>query len=187
MIIYCVSEMCSPLLRLLSSIFIFKWFVAFIITALLIKCADGPQTVFTVWLGPSCKHWCWKKMMLKIMSTVWPECSSPSVITSGFFLQMTAEALHRLVSDPVLPFYPLDIALDVQNKLKGRLSITREILDHEKRFKICQNVIQWERKKPELEGVMDRELAKSRLTLNAKCMKLCVSLNSHWLAIPALC
>ncbi|TWW57372.1 hypothetical protein D4764_07G0000910 [Takifugu flavidus] len=32
---------------------------------------------------------------------------------------MTAEALHRLVSDPVLPFYPLDIALDVQNKLKG--------------------------------------------------------------------
>lgn len=32
---------------------------------------------------------------------------------------MTAEAMHRLVSDPVLPFYPLDIALDVQNKLKG--------------------------------------------------------------------
>lgn len=115
------------------------------------------------------------------------KCSSPSIITSGFFLQMTAEALHRLVSDPVLPFYPLDIALDVQNKLKGRLSITQEILDHEKRFKICQNVIQWERKKPELEGVMDRELAKSRLTLNAKCMKLCVSLNSHWLAIPTLC
>lgn len=32
---------------------------------------------------------------------------------------MTAEAMHRLASDPVLPFYPLDIALDVQNKLKG--------------------------------------------------------------------
>lgn len=108
-----------------------------------------------------------------------PECSCPSIITSGFFLQMTAEALHRLVSDPVLPFYPLDIALDVQNKLKGRLSITWEILDNEKRFKMCQNVIQGERKKPELEGVVDRELVKSRLTLNAKCMKLCVRLNSH--------
>lgn len=35
------------------------------------------------------------------------------------FLQMTAEAILRLVNDPVLPFYPLDIALDVQNKLKG--------------------------------------------------------------------
>lgn len=33
--------------------------------------------------------------------------------------QMTAEAILRLLSDPVLPFYPLDIALDVQNKLKG--------------------------------------------------------------------
>lgn len=32
---------------------------------------------------------------------------------------MTAEAILRLVNDPVLPFYPLDIALDVQNKLKG--------------------------------------------------------------------
>ena len=35
------------------------------------------------------------------------------------FPQMTAEAILRLVNDPVLPFYPLDIALDVQNKLKG--------------------------------------------------------------------
>lgn len=32
---------------------------------------------------------------------------------------MTAEAILRLLNDPVLPFYPLDIALDVQNKLKG--------------------------------------------------------------------
>lgn len=32
---------------------------------------------------------------------------------------MTAEVVFRLVSDPVLPFYPLDIALDVQNKMKG--------------------------------------------------------------------
>lgn len=37
------------------------------------------------------------------------------------FLQMTAEAILRLVNDPVLPFYPLDIALDVQNKLKGNI------------------------------------------------------------------
>lgn len=32
---------------------------------------------------------------------------------------MTTEAILRLLNDPVLPFYPLDIALDVQNKLKG--------------------------------------------------------------------
>lgn len=37
----------------------------------------------------------------------------------SLFLQLTAEAILRLVNDPVLPFYPLDIALDVQNKLKG--------------------------------------------------------------------
>lgn len=38
---------------------------------------------------------------------------------------MTAEAILRLLNDPVLPFYPLDIALDVQNKLKG---ISQEFL-----------------------------------------------------------
>uniref|UniRef100_A0A8C2BQ64 N-acetylated alpha-linked acidic dipeptidase like 2 n=1 Tax=Cyprinus carpio TaxID=7962 RepID=A0A8C2BQ64_CYPCA len=32
--------------------------------------------------------------------------------------KITAEAILRLATDPVLPFYPLDIALDVQNKLK---------------------------------------------------------------------
>lgn len=36
---------------------------------------------------------------------------------------MTAEAILRLLNDPVLPFYPLDIALDVQNKLKGIIVI----------------------------------------------------------------
>ena len=33
---------------------------------------------------------------------------------------MTAEVILRLVNDPVLPFYPLDIALDVQDKLKAK-------------------------------------------------------------------
>uniref|UniRef100_A0A671MIR6 N-acetylated alpha-linked acidic dipeptidase like 2 n=1 Tax=Sinocyclocheilus anshuiensis TaxID=1608454 RepID=A0A671MIR6_9TELE len=32
--------------------------------------------------------------------------------------EITAEAILRLATDPVLPFYPLDIALDVQNKLR---------------------------------------------------------------------
>ncbi|XP_066503019.1 inactive N-acetylated-alpha-linked acidic dipeptidase-like protein 2 [Hoplias malabaricus] len=32
--------------------------------------------------------------------------------------KMTAEAILRLSTDPVLPFYPLDIALDIQKKLK---------------------------------------------------------------------
>lgn len=47
----------------------------------------------------------------------------PEIIQTLFvvFQQMTAEAIHRLTSDPVLPFYPLDVALDVQNKLKGNI------------------------------------------------------------------
>ncbi|TRY72941.1 hypothetical protein DNTS_020220, partial [Danionella cerebrum] len=31
---------------------------------------------------------------------------------------MTTDAILRLATDPVLPFCPLDVALDVQNKLK---------------------------------------------------------------------
>lgn len=84
------------------------------------------------WLGHSCQHVDLEasrravKMMLRLWQEyhVVAECCTPLITTSAFSLQMTAEALHRLVSDPVLPFYPLDIALDVQNKLKGRLSTT---------------------------------------------------------------
>lgn len=47
----------------------------------------------------------------------WIETSFKCLL--AVFVQMTAEAILRLVNDPVLPFYPLDIALDVQNKLKG--------------------------------------------------------------------
>ncbi|XP_051233763.1 inactive N-acetylated-alpha-linked acidic dipeptidase-like protein 2 isoform X2 [Dicentrarchus labrax] len=42
--------------------------------------------------------------------------------------EMTAEAILRLVNDPVLPFYPLDIALDVQNKLKERSMVSQPLL-----------------------------------------------------------
>ncbi|KAL2089718.1 hypothetical protein ACEWY4_014406 [Coilia grayii] len=41
---------------------------------------------------------------------------------------MTAEAVLRLCTDPVLPFSPLDIALDVQNKLKDDPLQTTELL-----------------------------------------------------------
>ncbi|KAI1891539.1 hypothetical protein AGOR_G00144840 [Albula goreensis] len=42
--------------------------------------------------------------------------------------KMTGEAILRLSTDPVLPFYPLDIALDVQNKLKDDKLSTNELL-----------------------------------------------------------
>uniref|UniRef100_A0A665WQF4 N-acetylated alpha-linked acidic dipeptidase like 2 n=1 Tax=Echeneis naucrates TaxID=173247 RepID=A0A665WQF4_ECHNA len=42
--------------------------------------------------------------------------------------KMTAEAILRLVNDAVLPFYPLDIALDVQNKLKEKSMVTPSLL-----------------------------------------------------------
>uniref|UniRef100_A0A3B4ZX47 N-acetylated alpha-linked acidic dipeptidase like 2 n=1 Tax=Stegastes partitus TaxID=144197 RepID=A0A3B4ZX47_9TELE len=48
-----------------------------------------------------------------------PETLDPLFKFHETIAKMTAEAILRLVNDPVLPFYPLDIALDVQNKLKG--------------------------------------------------------------------
>lgn len=65
-----------------------------------------------------------------------------------FFLQMTAEAMLRLASDPVLPFYPLDIALDVQNKLKGN-SVNKRLLSSlgpSTSFKIHQCTQSWKDK-----------------------------------------
>ncbi|KAF6727877.1 Inactive N-acetylated-alpha-linked acidic dipeptidase-like protein 2, partial [Oryzias melastigma] len=47
-----------------------------------------------------------------------PETLDPLFKFHETIAKMTAEALLRLVNDPVLPFYPLDITLDVQNKLK---------------------------------------------------------------------
>ncbi|KAK0144479.1 Inactive N-acetylated-alpha-linked acidic dipeptidase-like protein 2 [Merluccius polli] len=48
-----------------------------------------------------------------------PEALDPLYKFHETIAKMTAEAIFRLVSDPVLPFYPLDIALDVQKKLKA--------------------------------------------------------------------
>ncbi|MCI4383574.1 hypothetical protein PGIGA_G00028040 [Pangasianodon gigas] len=42
--------------------------------------------------------------------------------------KMTAEAILRLANDPVLPFSPLDIALDIQNKLKADPLIRPDLL-----------------------------------------------------------
>uniref|UniRef100_A0A671MMV4 N-acetylated alpha-linked acidic dipeptidase like 2 n=1 Tax=Sinocyclocheilus anshuiensis TaxID=1608454 RepID=A0A671MMV4_9TELE len=52
-----------------------------------------------------------------------PESSLRETLDPAFKLhesiaKITAEAILRLATDPVLPFYPLDIALDVQNKLR---------------------------------------------------------------------
>uniref|UniRef100_A0A8C5A2Q9 N-acetylated alpha-linked acidic dipeptidase like 2 n=1 Tax=Gadus morhua TaxID=8049 RepID=A0A8C5A2Q9_GADMO len=48
-----------------------------------------------------------------------PETLDPLYKFHETIAKMTAEAIFRLVNDPVLPFYPLDVALDVQNKLKA--------------------------------------------------------------------
>ncbi|XP_076879519.1 inactive N-acetylated-alpha-linked acidic dipeptidase-like protein 2 isoform X2 [Brachyhypopomus gauderio] len=42
--------------------------------------------------------------------------------------KMTAEAILRLATDPVLPFCPLDIALDIQKKLKDDPLGTRDLI-----------------------------------------------------------
>lgn len=47
------------------------------------------------------------------------ESLDPTFKLHEIVAKMTAEAVLRLSTDPVLPFLPLDIALDVQNKLRG--------------------------------------------------------------------
>ncbi|XP_075876073.1 inactive N-acetylated-alpha-linked acidic dipeptidase-like protein 2 [Nelusetta ayraudi] len=49
-----------------------------------------------------------------------PETLDPLFKFHETIAKITAEAILRLLNDPVLPFYPLDIALDVQNKLKEK-------------------------------------------------------------------
>ncbi|KAK7889276.1 hypothetical protein WMY93_024836 [Mugilogobius chulae] len=44
------------------------------------------------------------------------------------FLPMTAEAILRLVNDPVLPFFTLDVVLDIQNKLREKGSVPASLL-----------------------------------------------------------
>uniref|UniRef100_A0A3Q3KZE7 N-acetylated alpha-linked acidic dipeptidase like 2 n=1 Tax=Labrus bergylta TaxID=56723 RepID=A0A3Q3KZE7_9LABR len=57
-----------------------------------------------------------------------PETLDPLFKFHETIAKMTAEAILRLVSDPVLPFYPLDIALDVQNKLKDKSVVSQPLL-----------------------------------------------------------
>ncbi|KAL4630762.1 inactive N-acetylated-alpha-linked acidic dipeptidase-like protein 2 [Arapaima gigas] len=58
-----------------------------------------------------------------------PETLDPSFILHETVAKVTGEAILRVVTDPVLPFYPLDIALDIQNKLKdGEMSMA-ELLE----------------------------------------------------------
>ncbi|XP_029904671.1 inactive N-acetylated-alpha-linked acidic dipeptidase-like protein 2 [Myripristis murdjan] len=57
-----------------------------------------------------------------------PETLDPLFKFHETIAKMTAEAILRLVNDPVLPFYPLDIALDVQNKLKDNGVVSPALL-----------------------------------------------------------
>ncbi|KAG7514082.1 inactive N-acetylated-alpha-linked acidic dipeptidase 2 [Solea senegalensis] len=57
-----------------------------------------------------------------------PETLDPLFKFHETITKMTAEAILRLVNDPVLPFYPLDIALDVQNKLKDKSILPASLL-----------------------------------------------------------
>ncbi|XP_068564107.1 inactive N-acetylated-alpha-linked acidic dipeptidase-like protein 2 [Cebidichthys violaceus] len=57
-----------------------------------------------------------------------PETLDPLFKFHETIAKMTAEAILRLVNDPVLPFYPLDIALDIQNKLKDNSLVTQPML-----------------------------------------------------------
>lgn len=53
---------------------------------------------------------CW---LLNLLEIIWLSC--------GFFciFQLTGQVTLQIASEPVLPFNALDIALEVQNSLKG--------------------------------------------------------------------
>uniref|UniRef100_A0A8C9VEF9 N-acetylated alpha-linked acidic dipeptidase like 2 n=1 Tax=Scleropages formosus TaxID=113540 RepID=A0A8C9VEF9_SCLFO len=56
------------------------------------------------------------------------ETLDPSFSLHETVAKVTGAAILRVVSDPVLPFYPLDIALEIQNKLKGGELSSEELL-----------------------------------------------------------
>ncbi|XP_073732059.1 inactive N-acetylated-alpha-linked acidic dipeptidase-like protein 2 [Misgurnus anguillicaudatus] len=56
------------------------------------------------------------------------ETLDPAFTLHETVAKITAEVILRLATDPVLPFYPLDIALDVQNKLKDDLLSQPDLL-----------------------------------------------------------
>ncbi|XP_029988604.1 inactive N-acetylated-alpha-linked acidic dipeptidase-like protein 2 [Sphaeramia orbicularis] len=57
-----------------------------------------------------------------------PKTLDPLLKFHETIAKMTAEAILRLVNDPVLPFYSLDIALDIQNKLKDKSVLSPSLL-----------------------------------------------------------
>ncbi|XP_028300449.1 inactive N-acetylated-alpha-linked acidic dipeptidase-like protein 2 isoform X2 [Gouania willdenowi] len=57
-----------------------------------------------------------------------PETVDPLFKFHETIAKMTAEAIFRLVNDPVLPFYPLDVALSVQSKLKDQTVLSPSLL-----------------------------------------------------------
>ncbi|XP_056133870.1 inactive N-acetylated-alpha-linked acidic dipeptidase-like protein 2 [Lampris incognitus] len=64
-----------------------------------------------------------------------PETIDPLFKFHETIAKMTAEAIFRLVCDPVLPFYPLDIALDIQNKLKDNSAASPALLSSASSFR----------------------------------------------------
>ncbi|XP_062869507.1 inactive N-acetylated-alpha-linked acidic dipeptidase-like protein 2 [Trichomycterus rosablanca] len=62
--------------------------------------------------------------------------------------KMSAEAIMRLVTDPVLPFSPLDIALDIQNNLKDDLLIRPDLLAAAATFRESSGFFQSEIMRP---------------------------------------
>lgn len=51
-----------------------------------------------------------------------------------FFFQLSGEVILQIANEPVLPFNALDIALEVQNSLKGNFYLNYSNLKNEKLF-----------------------------------------------------
>lgn len=56
----------------------------------------------------------------------WKTKKKPLILIASvffFFFQLSGEVILQIANEPVLPFNALDIALEVQNSLKGNFSL----------------------------------------------------------------
>ncbi|TSM94602.1 Inactive N-acetylated-alpha-linked acidic dipeptidase-like protein 2 [Bagarius yarrelli] len=76
------------------------------------------------------------------MESTLAETLDPAFRLHETVAKMSAEAILRLATDPVLPFSPLDIALDIQNKLKGDPLIKPDLLAAAAALRECSGLFQ---------------------------------------------
>lgn len=61
--------------------------------------------------------------IMKKQTSQKPLILNTSIFCVFFFFQLSGEVILQIANEPVLPFNALDVALEVQNSLKGNFSL----------------------------------------------------------------